>query len=162
MTFDSDELKNDRLMMTERIVRKMRDNEVPYDASLFQNVLYVYTESQQWSDVANLLRSQQSTAHCHPDIKSMKYLRKNLVYCFQNSVRLDVLDAIDSFEQRFFSYQQRRANKQDEPEEQHEDTIQGEDIATTQMSKKLMRREARRSQSRQQAEISENISVEKA
>ena len=47
----------------------------------------------------------------------MKYLRSNLVYCFQNSTRLDVLDAIESFEQRFFTYQQRRESKQDEKKE---------------------------------------------
>jgi predicted SprT family Zn-dependent metalloprotease len=52
MKFDTDELKNDRLMLTEKIVRKMRDNEIVYDSSLFQNVAYVYTESQQWNDVA--------------------------------------------------------------------------------------------------------------
>lgn len=35
MKFDSDELKNDRLILTEKIVKKMRDNEIVYDASLF-------------------------------------------------------------------------------------------------------------------------------
>ena len=35
MKFDQDELKNDKLILTEKIVRKMRDNEIVYDASLF-------------------------------------------------------------------------------------------------------------------------------
>jgi hypothetical protein len=41
---------------------------------------------------------------CNPDQKTMKYLRQNLIYCFQNTARLDLLDAIDQFDQRFFSY----------------------------------------------------------
>ena len=57
MNFDSDEFKNDRLMLTEQITKKMRDKLVSYDGSLFHNIVYVYTESQQWSDVATILRS---------------------------------------------------------------------------------------------------------
>ena len=151
MKFDTDEYKNDRLMLIERIVRKMRDNEIVYDASLFQNVLYVYTESQQWGDVATILRSQQSTDHCKPNLKTMKYLRSNLVYCFQNSTRLDVLDAIESFEQRFFSYQQRREQEQSSKKNKStsaskiaEESIEEGDLEADQMSKKVLRREARK------------------
>lgn len=57
MNFDSDEFKNDRLMLTEQITKKMRDKLVSYDGSLFHNIVYVYTESQQWQDVATILRS---------------------------------------------------------------------------------------------------------
>jgi hypothetical protein len=57
MKFHGDEYKNDRLMLIDRIVKKMKEDLVPYDGSLFQNVLFVYTESQQWSDVSNILRS---------------------------------------------------------------------------------------------------------
>jgi len=57
MKFDSDELKHDRLALTERITRKMRDNQIQYDGNLFHNIVYVFTESQQWQDIASLLRS---------------------------------------------------------------------------------------------------------
>ena len=57
MNFDSDDFKNDRLMLTEQITKKMRDKLVTYDGSLFHNIVYVYTESQQWQDVAAILRS---------------------------------------------------------------------------------------------------------
>lgn len=45
MNFDTDEFKNDRLTMTQKITKKMRDKVIPYEATLFHNILYVYTES---------------------------------------------------------------------------------------------------------------------
>jgi len=78
----------------------------------------------------------------------MKYLRQNLVYCFQNSTRLDVLDAIEKFEHRFFSYQERRQDDSQKKEEEARkaDEINENDTAEVDnMSKKLMRREARKS-----------------
>ena len=45
MSFDTDEFKNDRLMLTEQITKKMRDKLIPYDGTLFHNIVYVYTES---------------------------------------------------------------------------------------------------------------------
>lgn len=57
MKFDTDEFKNNRLMLTEQITKKMRDKLVQYDGPLFHNIVYVYTESQQWGDVATILRS---------------------------------------------------------------------------------------------------------
>lgn len=46
MSFDTDEFKNDRLILTAAIMKKMRDKEISYDQNLFHNVAYVYTESQ--------------------------------------------------------------------------------------------------------------------
>lgn len=46
MMFDTDEFKNDRLMLTEQITKKMHDKICCYDGELFQNIIYVYTESQ--------------------------------------------------------------------------------------------------------------------
>jgi len=82
MKFDTDEFKNDRLMLTAAIQKKMRDKLIPYEQTLFHNVAYVYTESQQWGDVAQLLRSQSSTDLCVPHYRTMTYLKSNLVYCF--------------------------------------------------------------------------------
>ena len=45
MKFDTDEFKNDRLMLTAAIQKKMRDKLICYEQSLFHNVAYVYTES---------------------------------------------------------------------------------------------------------------------
>jgi hypothetical protein len=109
MNFDTDEFKNDRLMLTEQITKKMRDKLITYDGTLFHNIVYVYTESQQWSDVATILRSQTSPDLCKPQYKTIGYLKSNLVYCFQNSVRMDVQDAIDTFEKTHFHFNKKRA-----------------------------------------------------
>jgi len=87
MKFSTDNYKNDRLMLTERIVKKMKKVMIPYEEELFHNIVYVYTESQQWSDVADLLRDQTMPELCNPSIKTVSYLKNNLVYCFQNNVR---------------------------------------------------------------------------
>jgi len=110
MAFHTDEYKNDRLMFSEKIKKRMRDDELQYGGELFHNIIFVYTESQQWGDVADLLRAQSSDVQCKPLLKTCKYLRQNLLYCFQNTVRLDLLDAIEQFEQRFFTYQQRKSD----------------------------------------------------
>ena len=48
MKFDTDEYKNDRLQLSSKIIKKMREKEIPYNGELFHNMIYVYTESQQW------------------------------------------------------------------------------------------------------------------
>lgn len=112
MQFDTDEFKNDRLMLTEQITKKMRDKLVTYDPTLFHNIVYVYTESQQWGDVASLLRSMTTPELCKPQYKTIAYLKSNLIYVFQNSVRMDVQDAIESFEKIYFHLNQKRAAAQ--------------------------------------------------
>lgn len=56
MQFKDDQYKNDRLMLVDKLTKKMKNQQVNYSGELFHNVLYVYTESQQWSDVANILK----------------------------------------------------------------------------------------------------------
>lgn len=43
--FDTDEYKNDRLQMTEKIVKRIKQKELCFDSVLFQNAMFVYTES---------------------------------------------------------------------------------------------------------------------
>ena len=45
MKFNTDEYKNDRLMLSSKIIKKMREKEIPYSGELFHNIVYVYTES---------------------------------------------------------------------------------------------------------------------
>lgn len=40
--------------------------------------------------------------------KTVKFLRQNLIYCFQNNVRIGVLETIDKFDLKFFSYEARK------------------------------------------------------
>lgn len=99
--FEDEKFKNDRLMLTERLMKKMSDNYVHYEASLFHNVMYVLTESQQWKEVANLLKELLSSEKVTPTAKTISYLKANLVYSFENSVRLEVQEAIQNFERKF-------------------------------------------------------------
>lgn len=154
MAFDTDEYKNDRLMLTDRVRQRMREDEIQYSAELFHTIIYVYTESQQWTEVAKILRQLTSPDQCQANIKTISYLKQNLVYCFQNNTRIDVQDAIDGFEARFFSYAQRKAAGQairsrkktaEALEEESEaNMIDEKDLEVKQMDKKLMRREARK------------------
>ena len=66
MKFDTDKYKNDRLMLIERLTKKIRQLEIPFDGELFHTIVYVYTESQQWQDVSNILRTQQTNNQCKP------------------------------------------------------------------------------------------------
>lgn len=154
MAFDTDEYKNDRLMLTDQVRQRMREDEIQYSAELFHTIIYVYTESQQWTEVAKILRQLTSPDQCQANIKTISYLKQNLVYCFQNNTRIDVQDAIDGFEARFFSYAQRKAagqairsrkKKSEALEEESEaNMIDEKDLEVKQMDKKLMRREARK------------------
>ena len=47
-------------MLSSKIIKKMREKEIRYNGDLFHTMIFVYTESQQWQDVASLLRSQMS------------------------------------------------------------------------------------------------------
>lgn len=84
MTFDEDKFKNDRLMLAEKLMRRMNNELIPYDGEVLHNLAYVLAESQQWAEVTALLRAQESTALCQPYPKTANYLKQNLVYIFQN------------------------------------------------------------------------------
>lgn len=144
MKFNTDEYKNDRLQLIEKLVKKIRSTQINMDGELFHSIVFVYTESQQWQDVGNVLRELIATANCQPQQKTVKYLRQNLMYCFQDSIRLDVLDAIDLFDQKFFSYTARKQMMiQDRNRNAGGDDITIDDLKMGQMDKKAARREAR-------------------
>ena len=45
MNFDADEFKNERLMMSEKLARKLQDQEIPIGGQLFHTLAYIYVES---------------------------------------------------------------------------------------------------------------------
>jgi len=102
MNFDTDEFKNDRLMLSEKLVRRLQDSDIPCGGNLFHNLAFIYVESQRWEDVARLLRQQTEAGTCKPAYKTVSYLKANTVYCFQNAVRMNLQGAIDSFERSYF------------------------------------------------------------
>lgn len=109
LNFEFDEFKNDKLMLTERLNRKMQNELIPYNADVFHSICHVYVESQQWEDVSEFLKNQTGSRKCMPNLKTVKYLKANLAYIFQNNVRNDLQDAIQKFEHSFFSLEATRA-----------------------------------------------------
>ena len=63
--------------------------------------MYVLTESQQWKEVATLMKELIQSEKVTPTSKTISYLKSNLVYSFENSVRLEVQEAIQEFERKF-------------------------------------------------------------
>jgi hypothetical protein len=109
LNFEFDEFKNDKLMLTEKLNKKMQNELIPYNAEVFHSICHVYVESQQWEDVSEFLRNQTGSKTCSPNLKTVKYLKANLAYIFQNNVRNDLQDAIQKFEYSFFSLEATRA-----------------------------------------------------
>ncbi len=60
---------------------------------------------------------QLSTRNCQPDIKTLNYLKKNLLYCFEPNLRNQLKERIDRIENTFFSKEQRGANKVENAED---------------------------------------------
>ena len=76
----------------------------------------------------------------------MTYLKSNLVYCFQNSVRMDVQESIDQFEKIFFKSSQRENKQWKAISDQ--DNIEESDLQEVDnLDKKQMRRDARKQRS---------------
>ena len=145
MNFDSDEFKSGRLMLSEKLIRRLQDSDIPCGGELFHNLAYVYVEAQRWEDVARLLRQQTEAGTCKPAYKTVSYLKANTVYCFQNAVRMNLQGAIDSFERAYFKHKPRQQISTRSSPSRNMDTIESEDLAEMrQMDKKIMRREARR------------------
>lgn len=103
--FDEDVHKNDRLMLAAKLTRHMKSELLQFDGDVLHNLVYVLSESQQWDDVSDLLKSLEQADQCKPDRKTVKMVRSNLVYIFQTQQRQELQDALDSFEKKYFSYE---------------------------------------------------------
>lgn len=70
-----------------------------------------YAETQSWNKINSLL-SRCTHTNCDPNQRMVSYLKKNLVYCFDTTMRNQLKQNIDSFENLFFSHEQREIRKQ--------------------------------------------------
>lgn len=68
---------------------------------LFDSMIYVYTEGQNWDAVVNLM-SWVTRENCEPMQSTIKYLKKNLLYCFETQVRAQLKERMEQFELEFF------------------------------------------------------------
>jgi len=92
MAFDHENNANERLQLMERIRNKMLDEGVGYTADLFHAVVYVNGEAQQWNEVAALLKQLRGggTSEVKPEMKTVTYIRQNMIYCFENTVKIEL------------------------------------------------------------------------
>lgn len=54
-----------------------------------------------WSKVVLLLNTA-NTKNCEPSMKTVNFLKKNLMYCFDPTLRSQLKDSIEKFEAEFF------------------------------------------------------------
>ncbi|CDW78620.1 UNKNOWN [Stylonychia lemnae] len=113
MHFDSDKEKMIRLDMTEKLMKKVYGESITITGKLFDSAVYIFTESQQWQKVINILNFINPD-NSSPDIKTLNYLKKNLLYCFDSTQRQTLKDQIKKAEDTFFS---RRKYKKEEQKE---------------------------------------------
>jgi hypothetical protein len=65
-------------------------------------MMFILTESQQWSKINTLLLGMNHRTCTEPDKKTSTYLKRNLVYCFDAGLRSSIKDHIETFEGLFF------------------------------------------------------------
>ena len=109
--FTGEDQKQARVLMTEQLYHKITVNEIMMTGQLFDSLVYVFTESQMWSKVNSML-STASSRNCEPEVKTVEFLKKNLVYCFDPNLRSSLKDNIGLFEMEFFHGKKQEPQKQ--------------------------------------------------
>ena len=102
MLFDSEKEKQRRLEMAERLLKRTMESTIVLSAKLFDSLIFVFTESQQWRQLIELL-SQTNPKNCTPEVKTLNYLKKNLLYCFEPQTRSSLKEQIEHLEDNFFT-----------------------------------------------------------
>ena len=99
--FNSQDTQDTRLEMMEQIYQKLRNESIKMSASLFDSLVFVYTEGQQWQNLKSLLEWANSK-NCDPEQKTVQFIKKNLLYCFDANQRAMLKEKLEAFEQEFF------------------------------------------------------------
>lgn len=102
LNFKSDEYQGEVLEMCDVLKDRIFDAQIRLSGKLFDSIATQYTETQQWGKLLALINSC-SHNNCEPTIRTISFVKKNLVYCFDTSVRGQLKDSIDTFEHKFFS-----------------------------------------------------------
>ena len=88
--------------MAERLLKRVLDSSINLSSKLFDSLVFVFTESQQWRQLTDML-SNVTQRNCTPDIKTLNYLKKNLLYCFEPQARGQLKEQIERLEDNFFT-----------------------------------------------------------
>ena len=101
MLFDSEKEKQKRLEMTERLLKRSLESSIILSSKIFDSLVFVFTESQQWRQLIDML-ANISARNCTPEVKTLNYLKKNLLYCFEPATRAQLKEQIEHLEDNFF------------------------------------------------------------
>jgi DNA helicase TIP49 (TBP-interacting protein) len=82
MLFDSEKEKHRRLEMADKLHKKAKEQKIILSPQLFDSLVNIFTETQNWRSVIDLLFNSNPT-NVQPDYKTVTYLKKNLLYCFE-------------------------------------------------------------------------------
>lgn len=102
MLFDNEKEKQRRLEMAERLLKRTMESSIVLSARLFDSLVFVFTESQQWRQLIEMLTSI-NPRNCAPEVKTLNYLKKNLLYCFEPQTRQQLKEQIEHLEDNFFT-----------------------------------------------------------
>jgi hypothetical protein len=102
MLFDNEKEKQRRLEMAERLLKRTMESSIVLTAKLFDSLVFVFTESQQWRQLIDMLTSINDR-NCVPEVKTLNYLKKNLLYCFEPQTRQQLKEQIEHLEDNFFT-----------------------------------------------------------
>lgn len=87
MLFSNDEAhKQNVTAMATKLQSVIADKSLFLTDQLFDSLIYVFTESQQWSKVNSLL-TNANLETAQPMQKTVSFLKRNLVYCFDPTMR---------------------------------------------------------------------------
>jgi len=111
LQFKADEHQSKVLQMCDILKDKILDEKIVMSSTLFENLVSQYTESQSWNKLLNLI-NRCDYNNCEPSPRTVSFVKKNLVYCFDTTVRSQLKDCIESFEVKFFSTTGREARRE--------------------------------------------------
>ncbi len=90
--------------MAERLLKRTLESSIVLSSKLFDSLVFVFTESQQWRQLIDML-ANISQRNCTPEVKTLNYLKKNLLYCFEPQIRQQLKEQIEHLEDNFFTAQ---------------------------------------------------------
>lgn len=79
-----------------------------FTPKLFECIAFQYTETQNFQKLTDFIQAL-NYENCDPSPRTTSYIKKNLVYCFDTAIRSSLKDAIDKFDNQFFSAKGREA-----------------------------------------------------
>ena len=103
MLFDGEKEKFKRLEMAEKLVKKTTETATAMSGPLIDSLTQVFTESQQWKQLIDLLVSVNNGRNEEIENKTINYLKKNLLYCFEPQTRNQLKEQIEKLETAFTS-----------------------------------------------------------